>query len=169
MLWRGPSFRSGRQAQTKTKTQQASVNLRAEEGSTLILIIFSAALALALVVGVSAATSLYLERKRLFTLADGAALAASESFNLDTVVADDSGAIVRPVLTNAGVTRAAAGYLARVGNAGLDQLVLGRSVTLDGRSATIELASYWRPPVVSLFLPEGIRLDVESTARSVFF
>ena len=148
---------------------RADRSLSSEEGSTLILIIFSAALALALIVGVTAATSLYLERKRLFTLADGAALAASESFDLSAVAADGAGGIVRPALTQAGVTQAAAQYIASVSASGLDGLVLSRSVTSDGRSATIELTSYWRPPVVSLFFPDGIRLDVESTARSVFF
>lgn len=140
-----------------------------EEGSTLILIIFSAALALALILGVSAATSLYLERKRLFTLADGAALAASESFELSSVVIGETGSFVRPLLTDDAVNRAAQGYIAGAGATKLDGLEISRAVTRDGRSATIELASYWRPPVVSLFLPEGIRLSVESTARSIFF
>ena len=155
--------------------RRASVSLRRsdslanDEGSTLILIIFSAALALALILGVTAATSLYLERKRLFTLADGAALAASESFDLSSVTADGAGGIIRPVLTNAGVTQAAQQYISRVSVARLESLVLSRSVTTDGRSATIELTSYWRPPVVSLFLPDGIRLNVESNARSIFF
>ena len=140
-----------------------------EEGSTLILIIFSAALALALILGVSAATSLYLERRRLFTLADGAALVASESFELSSVVIGETGSFVRPLLTDEAVTRAAQGYIAGAGATKLDGLEIRRAVTLDGRSATIELASYWRPPVVSMFLPDGIRLSVESTARSVFY
>ena len=140
-----------------------------EEGSTLILIIFSAALALALILGVSAATSLYLERKRLFTLADGAALVASESFELSSVVIGETGSFVRPLLTDEAVSQAAQGYIAGAGATKLDGLEISRAVTLDGRSATIELASYWRPPVVSLFLPDGIRLSVESTARSVFY
>jgi hypothetical protein len=42
-------------------------------------------------------------------------------------------------------------------------------VTVEGRSATIELVSLWRPPVLSFFLPDGIRLEVESTARSIFY
>jgi hypothetical protein len=140
-----------------------------EEGSTLILIIFSAGLALALILGVGAATSLYLERKRLFTLADGAALAASESFDLAAVTVEGNEGLVIPALTNSGVTLAAQQYISSVDVDHLDGLELSRSVTTDGRSATVELTSYWRPPVVSLFFPDGIRLDVEATARSVFF
>ena len=148
-----------------------------DEGSTMILIIFGALLALVLVLGVAAATSLYLERKRLFTLADGAALAAAESFDLSAVTIENvdsptgsAGASrVRPVLTDGGVTLAAQRYLASANVAHVDDVVLARSQTRDGRSATIELTTYWRPPVVSLLLPQGIQIDVESTARSFFF
>jgi hypothetical protein len=156
-----------------------------EEGSTLILIIFSAALALALILGVSGATSLYLERKRLLTLSDGAALAASESFDLSSVVRAGAGGVMRPTLTNAAVAQAAQQYIARstasasvsASSSGqgsdsgsrLESLAVSLAVTRDGRSATVGLTTYWRPPVLSLFLPDGIRIDVESTARSVFF
>ena len=50
--------------------------LAADEGSTLPLVIFFGFLGLLVVLLVTAATSLYLEKKRLFTLADGAALVA---------------------------------------------------------------------------------------------
>ncbi|MHB1235234.1 MAG: Tad domain-containing protein, partial [Microbacteriaceae bacterium] len=45
-----------------------------EEGSTLLLTIFYGCLSLVLILIAIAATSLYLERKRLFTVADSAAL-----------------------------------------------------------------------------------------------
>ena len=35
-------------------------------------------------------------------------------------------------------------------------------------SATVQLSAHWSPPVVSLLVPDGIRIDVTSTARSVF-
>ena len=38
----------------------------------------------------------------------------------------------------------------------------------DARSATVTVSSAWRPPVVSLLMPEGIRLDVTASARAVF-
>ena len=55
-----------------------------EDGSILPLIFGFFAIALAVVLIVTAATSLYLERSRLYTLADGAALAGADSFALDT-------------------------------------------------------------------------------------
>jgi hypothetical protein len=149
--------------------KRGDLGLDGEDGSTLILIIFSAGLALALVLGVGAATSLYLERKRLFTVADGAALAAAESFDLTLVTVGEGGHLLRPVLTDGDVTRAAQEYLSHARSPHLEDLHLLRSLTEDGRSATVALSAFWRPPVVSLFFPEGIRLDVQSTARSIFF
>jgi hypothetical protein len=32
----------------------------------------------------------------------------------------------------------------------------------------VELSAYWRPPVLSALVPEGIRLDVTAVGRSVF-
>ncbi|RII87142.1 hypothetical protein DZF98_16065, partial [Clavibacter californiensis] len=54
-----------------------------DEGSILPLVIASCALGLAVILMVSAASSLYLERARLFSLADAAALAGAESFDVD--------------------------------------------------------------------------------------
>jgi hypothetical protein len=47
-------------------------------------------------------------------------------------------------------------------------LKIERAVTDDGRGATVELSAYWTPPVLSLLVPEGFRIEVTSTARSVF-
>ncbi|TFD29087.1 hypothetical protein E3T49_11095 [Cryobacterium cryoconiti] len=76
-----------------------------DDGSTLILTIFYGFLAMVLILIVVAATSLYLERKRLLTLADGAALAGAEAFNLGevTVAGDGSGGVLRPALSSAEV------------------------------------------------------------------
>lgn len=48
-----------------------------DDGSTLILTVFFAGLTLTVILLVVATTSLYLERKRLFTVADGAVLAGA--------------------------------------------------------------------------------------------
>ena len=119
-----------------------------------------------LVLIVVAASSLYLERKRLFTLADGAALAGAEAFDLDEVLATATG--WRPTLESADVENAVTGYLATAPTATFTALHLERAETVDGRSATVELSAYWRPPVLTLLLPEGLRLEVTAVARSVF-
>lgn len=141
-----------------------------EEGSTLILTIFYAFLALVLILVVVAASSLYLERKRLLTLADGAALAGAESFSLDAVgVTDDlSGTVPRPVLQSAEVRAAAEDYLAAAPHGGFELVELTEAGSTDGQSATVALGGLWRPPVLAFFLPRGVPLEVTAVARSVF-
>lgn len=141
--------------------------LDSEEGSTLPLTIFYGLLSLVLILLVVAATSLYLERKRLFTLADGAALVGAEAFDLGTVSLTAAGP--RPVLKTAAVASAVGGYLANAPLDRFESLRLERAESTDGRSATVALSSYWRPPLLSLLVPEGIRIDVTAVARSVFF
>ncbi|MCW4386593.1 pilus assembly protein TadG-related protein [Salinibacterium sp. SYSU T00001] len=139
--------------------------LRDESGSTLILTIFYAALSLVLILLVTAATSLYLERKRLFTLADGAALAGAEAFDLTDVTTVASGPGV--VLDDSRVSAAVAAHVAAVPH-DFEGLVIERAESPGGSGAVVGLSALWRPPVVSLLVPEGIRIGVEASARSVF-
>jgi len=150
---------------------RAAWRLRSDEGgSTLVLTIFYAFLALVLILVVVAASSLYLERKRLLTLADGAALAGAESFSLDAVgVTDDpAGPVPRPVLRSDEVRAAAEDYLAAAPHGGVDEVELTGAGSTDGQSATVALGSVWHPPVLVFFLPEGVPLEVTAVARSVF-
>ncbi|WP_347756835.1 pilus assembly protein TadG-related protein [Agrococcus sp. ProA11] len=137
---------------------------REDAGSTLVLTIGFAALALALILAVTAATSLLIERRRLFTVADGAALAAAEAFALEQVRFD--GGAATPALADAAVDRAAAEWTARA--AGELTAIRVDGASADARSASVSVSSVWHAPVVSILLPEGIRLDVTSTARAVF-
>ncbi len=146
---------------------RARLDLADDRGSILPLIAGFGALALAVVLLVSAATSLYLERARLFTLADGAALAAAESFDLSSVRPTPEGEL-RPRLTDKQVVTAAADYLEQAPVSRLDGLRLVSATTPDGLSARVTLAAVWAPPVLSVFVPEGIPLQVSATSRSVF-
>ena len=138
----------------------------ADEGSTLPLVIFFGFLGLLVVLLVTAATSLYLEKKRLFTLADGAALVGAEAFELDAVSLTPIGP--RPVLESTDVAAAVADYVAGNPTAEFEALAIDAAFTPDGRSATVTVSSTWHPPVVTLFVPDGIRIDATATARSVF-
>ena len=140
--------------------------LRNEDGSILILAIFYGMLALIVILLVAAATSLYVERKRLFSVADAAALVGAESFDLSTVSVDDG--VPRVTLSSTAVRAAVEEFLGDNSTAGFEELRLEQAASLDGRSATVTLSSYWRPPVLTAFVPDGIRLDVTSVARSVF-
>ncbi|TAM68613.1 MAG: hypothetical protein EPN48_11510 [Microbacteriaceae bacterium] len=148
-------------------TRPWRARLREEDGSVLPLTIFYGLLCLVLILLVVAATSLYLERKRLFTLADGAALAGAESFELAQV--ETIGGLPRVSLEGTAVRRAAQDYLDRDPAGRFERLALIEADSADGRSATVRLAATWHPPVVSPLLPDGIRLEVSSVARSIFW
>jgi uncharacterized membrane protein len=137
-----------------------------DEGSTLPLTIFFGVLCLVLILIVVDATSLYLERKRLFTVADGAALAGSEAFATDEVALTPNG--FRPTLRSQDVAAAATAYLAGIPQPGFDALALTRADTDDGLSATVTLSADWHPPVLTAFVPDGVRIEVTAVARSVF-
>lgn len=141
-------------------------SVRSEEGSTIPLVVAFGMLGLALVLVVAAASSLYLERKRLFTLADGAALVGAEAFDLDEVAPTVRG--FRPELEPDDVRVAVGDYLAGTATGSFEALELERATSVDGRSATVTLSAIWRPPVVSVFFPEGLRIETTALARSVF-
>lgn len=141
-----------------------TLDLRNDAGSTLLLTIFYSVLSLTLILLISAASSLYLERKRLLTLADGAALVGAEAFDLTQVASSPTGP--RVLLTRADVAAAVDAYLAAVPHT-FEDLAVERAEPLDGRGATVALSAYWRPPMLSLLVPEGLRIEVEANARSV--
>lgn len=138
---------------------------RDEGGSTLLLTIGYGVLGLAIVLVVASATTLYLERKRLFTVADGAALAAAESWQLDAVRVDGDRLTIE--LDDADVQHAAAEYLGAAAS-GLDDVELVRAASDDGRSATVTLRSVWRAPIDTPLVPVAVPIEVTVTARSVF-
>ncbi|OUE08640.1 hypothetical protein CMsap09_06810 [Clavibacter michiganensis] len=146
--------------------------VQGDEGSVLPLVIAACALGLAVILMVSAASSLYLERVRLFSVADAAALAGAESFDVDSTGGRpsdtaDGERVALPRLTDTGVASAVSRYLAEQPVDGLRDLHVDGAASPDGRSARVALSARWVPPVASLMAPEGIRIAVTSTARSV--
>jgi len=148
-------------------TQRQLVDPRDDTGSTLLLTIFYGAMALVVVLLVVAATSLYLERKRLFTLADGAALVGAEAFELSDVTVTDGAPHV--ILETTKVATSVEEYVASNPLSSLDEIHIDDASSPDGTSANVTLSAYWRPPVLSLLVPEGLRIEVTAVARSVFF
>lgn len=138
---------------------------RHERGSTLLLTIFYCFLGLSIVLVVVSATTLYLERKRLFTVADGAALAAAEAWALESVQVDGDRLSIE--LDDTEVRRAAADYLGQAAS-DLDDVELVRAASDDGRSATVTLRSVWRAPIHTELVPLAVPIEVTVTARSVF-
>ena len=136
-----------------------------ERGSILPLIGGAVALALVMVFGVTSATSLLLERQRLYALADSAAVVASESFSLQTVRLTGVG--VEAPLTSGGVLASVETYLSRAGVGVLEEVRIERALTPDGRSAEVARSSRWSPPGVSDFFPRQLRLLATARAQAI--
>jgi hypothetical protein len=143
-------------------------DLRTDDGSTILLTIGFAAVTLAVVLVGIAATSLYVEHKRLLGLADRLAATAAESFSIDDVVMLPDGSF-RPVLDDAAVASSARATLAAEGPGALTGVEILEAATPDGRGAEVSLASEWRPPMLTLFVPDGLRIEATASARSVFW
>lgn len=136
-----------------------------EQGSTLLLTIFFSFLGLSLVLVVAAASSLYLDRKSLFTVADGAALAAAEAWSLDSIRVE--GDELAFELDDDTVRRVATEYLGDAAHE-LDDVELVGASSVDGRSATVTLRAVWHAPIHTELLPVAVPIEVTATARSVF-
>lgn len=128
-----------------------------DEGSVLPLTLGYGVLALVVVLVCADATSLYLAQKRLDGLADAAALAGADGFVFDVV----DGAPVAS-LTPAGVRSQAEAVVADVGTTA----VLVDAGTPDGVSARVTVADTWRPPILALFVPDGVPLESTATSRT---
>ncbi|SDH10147.1 pilus assembly protein TadG-related protein [Microbacterium pygmaeum] len=131
---------------------------RDEVGSILILTLGYALLAIAVILVCVDATSLYLAQKRLDAIADAAALAGADGF---TLVLDATGE-PRADLTASDVRTQADAIVAGVG-AGA---VLVDADTPDGTSARVTVASTWHPPIIALFVPDGVALEATATSRT---
>nr|WP_314843759.1 hypothetical protein [uncultured Microbacterium sp.] len=128
-----------------------------DEGSVLLLTLGYAVLALALIFVCVCATDLYLAQKRLDSLADAAALAGSDGFTL--VIDADS---ARAELSDAGVEEQAVALLQSMpGTATLES-----ATAPDGLSARVRIATDWHPPLLSFFVPQGVRLEATATSRT---
>lgn len=134
-----------------------------ERGSILPLIAGFAMILLVMITGVSTATSLLIERARLFSLADSAALHAAESFLPRSVSRPPSG-VLAPV-TSGEVHRAVSDYLARVGPGALEGVRLERALSPDSRYVEVTISSAWSPPLVSEFFPASMRLQASARAQ----
>ena len=130
---------------------------RDERGSVTPLIVVYAMIALAAVLLLLAAADLHLARKQLFTLADGAALAAVNRYDLDAVRIDGGAPVVAHDPAQA--LRAAEQHLAA---AGAEARIVALEV--DGDRVVLRLAGEWRPPVASAFVPAAVPIEVTVTA-----
>lgn len=128
-----------------------------DDGSILPLVLVYAMLAIGLILVSVDATSLYIAQKRLDSLADAAALAAADGFEL-TVVGGEPQARLRPDA----VWTAADALIAQSGSGA----ALVSASAPDGVSARVTVTATWTPAVFSLFAPDGVSLTATATSRT---
>lgn len=137
-----------------------------EDGQMTVMILGYVTLALLVASVVIGISSVYLEHKRLLSLADGASLAAADSYTLGDV--DTQGGSPSATLNPARVRNVAADFVSRSPAAqrfsGL--AVAGSTGSPDGSTAVVVLTAAVHPPVVNFLVPDGIRIEATSTARS---
>lgn len=131
---------------------------REERGSVTPLIAVYTMIALATVLLLLAAADLHLARKQLFTLADGAALAAANRYDLDAVRLADGAPVVE--LDHEQAALAAQHHLDRAGG---DARVV--ELRLDGDRVVLRVAGEWSPPVASAFVPVAVPIEVTVSGR----
>lgn len=127
-----------------------------DEGTVLLLTLGYVVLALALVLVCADATSLYLAQKRADAVADAAALAGADGFTLSLDAGEPAAE-----LTDEGIRAQAADIVAAY-----DRVELVAAASPDGVSARVTVTTTWHPPVLTLFVPEGVRLEATATSRN---
>ncbi|GAA3281734.1 pilus assembly protein TadG-related protein [Paenarthrobacter aurescens] len=136
-----------------------------QEGQITVLIVGFVLLALLLASVVMAASAVYLEHKKLLSLADGAALAAADSYTVGDM---GGGGAPSTTLVDARVMAATDSYLeASSASSRHDHLVIaGGTGSEPGGTAVVVLTAVVHPPVVSFLVPDGILIEAKATARS---
>lgn len=136
-----------------------------EEGQITVLIVGFVLLSLLLASVMMAASAVYLEQKKLLSLADGAALAAADSYTVGDMA---GGSIPSHSLVDARVLAATGSYLdASSAFSRHDHLAVAAGTGSEpGGTAVVVLTAVAHPPVVSFLLPDGILIEARSTARS---
>ena len=140
-----------------------------EEGQTTVLMVGLCAVCLLLATVILAATTVNLEARRLLSVADGATLAAADSFTMSLDQGTETGDPgTAPVLEDAAAAQAVAGYLAAAGAHERFEGLAVRSVTVGdgGRTVEVELTAVAQPPVVNWIVPSGVTVVATSSSRT---
>ncbi|HEV7168917.1 MAG TPA: pilus assembly protein TadG-related protein [Micrococcaceae bacterium] len=137
-----------------------------DAGQIMLLIIGYVLLTLLLVTAVAGASSVYLEHKKLLSVADSAAVAAADSYTLGQVVGDSGTPGAN--LSQDRVVGAVVTYLDRNGvHSRFSGLTVGSGTgTPDGRTAQVSLTAVVHPIFINFLVPDGIAITATSTARS---
>ncbi|MGG5171241.1 pilus assembly protein TadG-related protein [Pseudarthrobacter sp. J1738] len=156
-----PKIREALTPSTNTKDGERSN----EGGQLMVMIIGYVLLSLLLATVVMAISNVYIEHKKLLSVADSAAVAAADSYSLGQ---NQGGSSPVAELNSQRVYNSAQDFLVK-DNATVrfNALALDpRTGSTDGRTANVVLTAVVHPPVVNFLIPDGIRIEASSTARS---
>ncbi|UVJ38292.1 pilus assembly protein TadG-related protein [Arthrobacter sp. CJ23] len=132
----------------------------------MVLIVGFVLIALLLATVVTAVSAVYIEHKKLLSMADGASVAAADSYTLGQL----EGAAGEPsaLLNGERVRNVTQSYLtSNSAYSRFDRLAIAAGTgSPDNATAEVVLSAVAHPPVVSFLLPDGILIDARSTARS---
>lgn len=150
----------------KEPLERGSKRAPDEDGQITVMVIGYMLLSLLVIAVVSAVSAVYIEHKKLLSVADGAALSAADTFSVATI--DASGGEPVPALDSRSVARAAAAYLERSG-----ALPRFNSLDLDPatgapdpQTARVALTAAVHPPIVNFLVPAGIPILATAEARA---
>ena len=137
-----------------------------EEGQVTVLIIGYILLSLLVIAVVTAVSAVYIEHKKLLSVADGAALSAADTFAVASI--DAAGGEPAPALDSESVSQTAAAYVERAGApARFNNLALDPSTGApDSRTARVVLTAVVHPPIVNYLVPAGIPIIATADARA---
>ncbi|XAS66159.1 pilus assembly protein TadG-related protein [Micrococcaceae bacterium Sec5.7] len=132
----------------------------------MVLIIGYVLLALLVTTVVTGISSIYIEHKKLLSMADGASLAAADSYTLGQV--ETAGGNPTATLSGERVRTVTGDYLTKNGAfRRFDGLAVAPATgSPDGSTAVVVLSAAVHPPVVNFLVPDGFRIEASSTARS---
>ncbi|WP_051422873.1 pilus assembly protein TadG-related protein [Arthrobacter sp. MA-N2] len=132
----------------------------------MVMVIGYVVIALLLATVVAAASAVYIEHKKLLSVADGASVAAADGYSLGQV--DGDAEKPSAILKSERVRNITESFLSQNhAYSRFDQLAIGGDTgSPDNTTAEVVLIAVAHPPVVSFLLPEGVPIEARSTARS---
>lgn len=137
-----------------------------DEGQTTVLVVGLSVICLLLAIVILAVTTVNLQARKLLSAADGATLAAADSFTIAVEEGAESGNA--PVLDDSAAAEAVAGYLAAAGAHGRFEGLSVESVSVGdgGQTVDVVLTATARPPVVNWIVPQGVTVVASSSSRT---
>lgn len=156
----GPEARHRRQDGSARRRGGASRGRpRRDRGSITPLAVGFTTIALALILLAAVITDIWLAHRKLFALADSAALAAAESFD------PAAGQAPGIVLTDEGVTAAARAYIEAVEGSSRLRPIRVTGASPDGLSAEVTLTADYSPALLSPFAESMTTLEASALVR----